>query len=415
MHRNRDFLQLWAADTISNVGDAVSLVAIPLTAILALNAGALEIGALGAAQLLPIVIFGLPAGAWVDRAPSRRRVMIGADLCRGVVLATVPLAWILGVLTMPHLFVVVAVNAALGTFFDVAVASYLPMLVGRGQLVVANSRLQLSRSGALVLGPSTAAILLRFLAAPMALALDAASFVASASLIALSPGREPLRAGSVPPIRTRVELRDELLAGVRLAFREPHLRAITATAMTNNLSRSIAMAVVFLFLLREAHVGPDAVGLGFALGNIGFVVGALAASPMTARLGTGRAMRIAVGIFWPGMLLLGLAPTALALPVFTLMVFLNGFGIALHNINQVSVRQAVTPDHLRARVTAASRLLIMGALPAGTLIGGVLGTTIGLQNTILVSAVGLFIGSLPYSLSRIGSLRGLPAEAAVYI
>ena len=412
MRRNRDFLQLWAADTISNTGDAVSLVAIPLTAILALNAGALEIGALGAAQLLPIVVLGLPAGALVDRARSRRRIMIAADLCRGLVLATVPLAWILGVLTIPHLFVVVAVNAALGTFFDVAVASYLPMLVGRDLLVVANSRLQLSRSAALVLGPSAAAVVLRFLAAPMALALDAASFVVSAVLIALSPGRERLRPGSVTPIRTRAQLRDELLAGVRLALREPHLRAITATAMTNNLSRSIAMVVVFLFLVHEAHLGAEAIGLGFALGNSGFIVGALVASRITSRLGTGRAMRLAVGVFWPGMLLLGLAPTTIALPAFTFMVFLNGFGIALHNINQVSVRQAVTPDHLRARVTAASRLLIMGALPAGTLIGGVLGTTIGLQNTILVSAAGLFIGSVPYLVSRVGSLQGLPAEAA---
>jgi MFS family permease len=411
MRRNRDFLQLWAADTISNAGDAVSLVAIPLTAILALNAGALEIGALGAAQLLPIVVLGLPAGAWVDRTRSRRRVMIVADLCRGLVLATVPLAWILGVLTIPHLFVAVAANAAFGTFFDVAVASYLPMLVGRDHLVVANARLQLSRSAALVLGPSAAAVVLRFLAAPMALALDAASFVVSAVLIALSPGKEPLRPGSVTPIRTRAQLRDELLAGVRLAVREPHLRAITATAMTNNLSRSIAMVVVVLFLVREAHVSADAVGLGFALGNSGFIVGALVASRITARLGTGRAMRLAVAVFWPGMLLLGLVPVGLALPAFTFMVFLNGFGIALHNINQVSVRQAVTPDHLRARVTAASRLLIMGALPAGTLLGGILGTAIGLQNTILVAATGLFIGSVPYLVSRVGSLQGLPAEA----
>jgi predicted MFS family arabinose efflux permease len=338
--------------------------------------------------------------------------MIAADLCRGLVFATVPLAWILGVLTMPHLFVVVAVNAAVGTFFDVAVASYLPMLVGRDYLVVANSRLQLSRSAALVFGPGAAAVLLRFLAAPMALALDAATFIVSAMFIASSRGKEPLRPGSMEPIRTRAQLRDELLAGVRLALREPHLRAITVTAMTNNLSRSIAMVVVFLFLIREAHVGADAVGLGFALGNSGFIVGSLVASRITARLGTGRAMRLAVGVFWPGMLLLALAPTTLALPAFTVMVFMHGFGIALHNINQVSVRQAVTPDHLRARVTAASRLLIMGALPAGTLIGGVLGTTIGLQNTILVSAIGLFVGSLPYTVSRVGSLRGLPAEAA---
>lgn len=412
MRRNRDFLQLWAAEAISKAGDAVSMVAIPLTAILALDASALEIGALGAAQLLPIVALGLPAGAWVDRTRSRRRVMVAADLGRGLVLATVPLAWVLGVLTIPHLLAVVAVSAALGTFFDVALASYLPSLVGREHLLAANSRLELSRSAALVLGPGAAAVVLRFLAAPIALALDALSFIGSAVLIATSPGKETVRAGSATPIRDRAQLRRELLAGVRLALREPHLRAITATAMTNNLSRSIGMVVVLLFLVREAGVGPDAVGLGFALGNSGFIVGALVASRVSARLGTGRAMRLGVGVFWPGMLLLGLAPAAFALPAFTLMVFMHGFGIALHNVNQVSVRQAVTPDHLRARVTAASRLLIMGALPAGTLLGGLLGTAIGLQNTIVVSAAGLFLGSVPYLVSRVGSLQGLPAEAA---
>lgn len=411
MARDRDFLRLWAAETISKAGDAVSMIAIPLTAILALDAGALEIGALGAAQLLPIVVLGLPAGAWVDRTRSRRRVMVAADLCRGLVLATVPLAWILGVLTLPQLFLVVAVNAALGTFFDVALASYLPMLVGRERLLAANSRLEVSRSAALVLGPGAAAMVLRFLAAPIALALDAISFLGSSVLVATSPGPEPMPGGPLTPVRNWSELRRELFAGVRLALHEPHLRAITATAMTNNLSRSIGMVVVVLFLVREAGVGADAVGLGFALGNSGFVVGALIASRISSRLGIGRAMRLGTGMFWPGMLLLGVVPAALALPAFTLMVFLNGFGIALHNINQVSVRQAVTPDHLRARVTAASRLLIMGALPAGTLVGGLLGAIIGLQNTIVVSAAGLFLGSVPYLVSRVGALRGLPAEA----
>ena len=413
MRQDRDFLQLWAAESISKAGDAVSLVAIPLTAILALGAGPLDIGALGAAQLLPIIALGLPAGAWVDRARSRRRVMVAADLCRGLVLATVPLAWLLGVLTFGQLLLVVLVNAALGTFFDVAIASYLPLLVGRDRLVIANSRIELSRSAAQVIGPGAAGLLLRFVAAPVALGLDALSFIASSILVASSPGREPTITARTSPVAAgRARTRDELLAGVRLALGEPHLRAITATAMTNNLSRSIGTVVVVLFLVRDAGVAPDAIGLGFALGNTGFVVGALVASRISRAIGIGRAMRLGVGLFWPGMLLLGLVPTALALPVFTVMLFMNGLGIALHNINQVSVRQAVTPDHMRARVAAASRLLILGAIPAGTLIGGVLGSAIGLQHTILVAAFGLFLGSLPYPLSRVGSLRALPAEAA---
>lgn len=413
MTRDRDFLRLWAAESISKAGDAVSMVAIPLTAILALDATPVEVGLLGAAQLLPMVALGLPAGAWVDRLRSRRRVMVTADVGRAMVMATVPLAWVAGTLTFGHLLAVVAVNSALGTFFDVAIASYLPILVGRDRLVVSNARMELSRSASLVLGPGAAGLVLRFVAAPIVLAMDAVSFLASALLIVSSPGREP--SPTTPPTRlgARGGLKSELLVGVRLAMREPHLRAITATAMTNNLSRSIGMVVAVLFLVREAGVPADGVGLGFALGNSGFVVGALIASRVSRALGIGRAMRLSVRLFWPGMLLLGLAPAPLALPAFTAMVFMNGLGIAVHNVNQVSVRQAVTPDRMLARVAAAQRLLILGALPAGTLIGGVLGASIGFQNTLLVSAFGLFLGSVPYTVSRVRSLRALPAEAVV--
>jgi MFS family permease len=413
MTRDRDFLRLWAAESVSKAGDAVSMVAIPLTAIIALRATPVEVGLLGAAQLVPIVALGLFAGAWVDRLRSRRRVMVAADVGRAIVMATVPLAWVMGTLTFGHLLAVVALNAALGTFFVVAIASYLPMLVGRDQLVVANSRMELSRSASLVLGPGAAGLLLRFVAAPIVLAMDAVSFLASALLVASSRGREASPTAPPTTLLDRGSLRRELLAGVRLALSEPHLRAITATAMTNNLSRSIGMVVAVLFLVREAGVPADGVGLGLAVGNSGFVVGALVASRVSRALGIGRAMRLSVRLFWPGMLLLGIAPAPLALPAFTLMVFMNGFGIAVHNVNQVSVRQAVTPDRMLARVAAAQRLLILGALPAGTLIGGVLATAIGLQNTLLVSAFGLFLGSVPYTVSRVRSLRALPAEAVV--
>lgn len=244
----------------------------------------------------------------------------------------------------------------------------------------------------------------------MALGFDALSFIASGLLVSTSPGREPTVDQGPRPIGSAA-VRQEMLAGVRLALREPHLRAITATAMTNNLSRSIGTVVIVLFLIRDVGASPESIGLGFALGNSGFVVGAVLAPRITQAIGIGRAMRLGVGLFWPGMLALGIAPVDLALSIFTVMLFMNGLGIALHNVNQVSVRQAVTPDHMRARVAAASRLLILGAIPAGTLVGGVLGEGIGLQPTILVAAFGLFLGSLPYRLSGIGSLRVLPAEA----
>jgi predicted MFS family arabinose efflux permease len=332
--------------------------------------------------------------------------MVAADGLRALVVLSVPAAALLGQLTFVHLWLAVFINACLGTFFDVSIASYVPRLVGRAQLIAANARLEGSRSAAQVIGPSIAAALIAALSAPFALVLDGVSFLASSLLLAAS-GNEPrpLAAGPAPARR-----RDEILAGAQLALREPHLRAITATAMTNNLARSVAMVVIVIYLVREAAISPAEVALGFALGNTGFIAGALVASPVSRSLGVGRAMRYAVSCFWPGMLLLALAPSAWALPVFTAMLFANGFGIAIHNVNQVSVRQAVTPDDMRARVAAASRLLVFGAMPAGTLIGGVLGELVGLRPTLLVGAAGLFIGSLYYWFSPVGRLRVLPGD-----
>jgi MFS family permease len=412
--RDPAFVRLWAAESVSKMGDAVGVVAMPLIAILALGAGPTELAALGAAQVLPILLLGLPAGAWVDGRPRKRPLMVAADVARAAVTASVPIAWALGGLTFVHLWLALLVNAALGTVYDVGFAAYIPRMVGRSRLVAANARLEGSRSAAQVLGPGFAGLLLSFLTAPLVLFVDALSFLASAAFLSTTRTSEPVPESMPPEAESGQRAptrRETLLAGVAFIRREPHLRAITATAMTNNLSRSIAMVVLLLFLVREAGIPADRVAFGFALGNSGFVAGALVASPAARRLGIGRAMTWAVSLFGPGMLLVAAAPVELAFPAFVAMLFLNGFGIAVHNVNQVSVRQAVTPDELRARVAAASRVLILGALPVGTIIGGVLGEFVGLRGTLWVAAAGLFLGALPYRITRVGRLRELPQLA----
>jgi hypothetical protein len=394
------------------MGDAVTVVAIPLIAILVLGAGPSELAALGAAQILPILLLGLSAGAWVDARPRRRPVMVAADLARAAVTVSVPVAWAVGAHTFAHQWLALLANAALGTLYDVGFAAYVPRMVGWSRLVPANARLEASRSAAQVLGPGFAGLLLSVLTAPLVLFVDALSFLLSATFLGTTRSAEPTTDAPHPTLggghaATR---RATLLAGVAFIRREPHLRAITATAMTNNLSRSIAMVVLLLFLVRDAGIPADRVAFGFALGNSGFIVGALVASAAARRLGIGRAMTWAVSLFGPGMLLVAAAPVDLAFPAFVAMLFLNGFGIAVHNVNQVSVRQAVTPDELRARVAAASRVLILGALPVGTILGGLLGETIGLRGTIWVAAAGLFVGALPYRITRVGRLRELPGS-----
>lgn len=413
LERDPAFTRLWAAESVSKMGDAVSVVAIPLIAILALGAGPSELAALGAAQILPILLLGISAGAWVDARPRRRPVMVAADLARAAVTASVPVAWAVGALTFVHLWFALLANAALGTLYDVGFAAYVPRMVGRSRLVAANARLEGSRSAAQVLGPGFAGVLLSVLTPPLVLLVDGLSFLLSAVFLGTTRTPESRADASSATVAGAgpVTRRTTLLAGVAFIRHEPHLRAITATAMTNNLSRSIAMVVLLLYLVRDAGIPADRVAFGFALGNSGFLVGAVSASIAARRLGIGRAMTWAVSLFGPGMLLVGAAPIDLAFPAFVAMLFLNGFGIAVHNVNQVSVRQAVTPDELRARVAAASRVLILGALPVGTILGGVLGETMGLRGTIWVATAGLFLGALPYRITLVSRLGELPGSA----
>jgi MFS family permease len=393
------------AEGISRVGDAVSTVALPLTAVLALGASAAELALIGAAQALPILLLSVPAGAWVDRRAGRWPILLVGDLARAGLLALVPLAAAANLLSVPLLAVVAFGTSTAGTFFDVAFAGWLPRLLQGDDLHRANARVELARSSAVVIGPAVGGALVSALSAPVALLADAASFVWSAGLIATVRRSEALvRAGHGPvtPLRWA-----ELGAGLRYVLAEPYLRAVLATAGINNLARSIALGVAILYLVDTAGLTAAEIGVAFALGNSGFVVGALVARRATARLGMGRTMQLAVGLFGPSMLLFALSPAPLAGAAFAAMLFANGLGISIHNVNQVTVRQVLIPDRLRGRAAAVFRLVIFGAIPVGTVLGGLVGQAVGLQAALLLSACGLFLGATPYLLARITRLRSI--------
>lgn len=402
----RSFRWLWTAETISKLGDSVTVVALPLVAILTLQASPIQIGLIGAAQFVPMLAFGLAAGVWVDR---RRRtvVMILADVTRAVSLATIPLAHQLGVLTLPHLAAVAFINSAAACFGDVALAAYVPRLVETDRLIEANSRLELSRSASQVVGPNVAGVLIGAFGAPLALLLDAASFGGSAIALGRIRAREAdPRAGSheaPPPIW------HEMKEAISFVANQPQVRAIVATASINNLFRFVGFPVLLIYLARELSMAPEEIGLAIGLGNIGFLVGALIARRASIRMGVGRAMLLSVSLFGPGMLLVVLAPASWALPAATAMYFLNGLGIAVHSVSQLSLRQVLTPDRLRARVAAVNRLLILSGPPLGTLIGGFIGQFFGLRTALWISAIGLCTGTLPYLLSATYRLRTMPA------
>jgi MFS family permease len=393
--------RLLAAMAVSFTGDAITLVALPLTAVLVLHATPGELALLGAAQALPIFALSLPLGVWVDRGRRRWPMLVASDLARAAVLASVPAAAAVGVLTLPMLVAMAFLLSTASTLFDLSFAGWLPRLLGGDELHRANARVELARSAAQVAGPATGGALVSVLSAPMALLADAASFVASALLIGSTRAAEP----DFSPARQRRSLRAELLAGAAFIGREPVVRAIVATVTTNNFSRSVAMGVAIFYLVEAAGIGPAAIGLAFAIGNTGFLAGAVAARPLTSRLGMGRTMQLGVALFGPSMLLFAALPTAVAGVAFSGMLFAHGFGIAVHNVNQVTLRQLLTPDLLRARVVAVTRLAGGGAIPLGTIVGGLISEVAGVRWALAAGGAGLLMGSLPYLMVGIRGLR----------
>lgn len=397
--------RLFLASGISMTGDAVTLVALPLVAVVVLGASPGELALVGLAQALPILLLSIPLGVVVDRRLRRWPMLLASDVARAVLVVSIPVAAAAGVLTLPLLVGIAFLLSTAGTVFDLAFAGWVPRLLTGESLHRANARTELARSGSLVLGPMVAGGLVAVFSAPIALLADAASFLGSAIIVGSARHAEPTFSPDPMPRR----IRDELTAGFSFLRRQRLVAAVAGTITINNLSRNVALGIVVLYLVDAARMDPAAVALAFAAGNSGFLVGAIVARRVTARLGLGRTMQVGISLFGPSMLLFALAPTALAGPAFALMLFANGFGIAIHNVNQVTLRQILTPDRLRARVTSVVRLLGFGAVPLGTILGGVIGELVGLRAALFVAGLGLLAGSLPYALVRVGRVRTIDA------
>ncbi|HUP83953.1 MAG TPA: MFS transporter [Candidatus Limnocylindria bacterium] len=395
--------RLVGADAVSRLGDAVTSVALPLAAVLVLDVSPAGLALIGAAQAIPILLLSLPAGAWVDHRARRWPILVAADVGRAALMLAIPAAAVAGVLSLPLLIAVAFGSAVLGTFFDVAFAGWLPRLLKGDSLHVANARVELGRSVAIVSGPALGGVLVGLITAPLAMLVDACSFIASGALITSVRGREP----AWPPRTERQSLRHQLSAGVAFVLRQPMIRAVHATAGINNFSRAVAMSVALLYLVDEAHLGAAEIGIAFALGNTGYVVGAAVSRRITRRIGVGWTMQLGVSLFAPSMVAFALAPAQWAGMLFAAMVFAHGFGISIHNVNQVTIRQLLTPDELRARVAAVTRLVIFGAMPVGTLVGGLIAEVAGVRTAIVVGGFGFLAGSLPYLAAHAWRIRTL--------
>jgi MFS family permease len=403
--RHGDFLRLWSAETISQFGTQVSLLALPLAAILVLDASAFEVALLGVFEYTPFILVSLPAGVWVDRLP-RRPILVIADLGRGAALVSIPFVYAFEGLTIWQLYAVALVTGVLTVFFDVAYQSYLPSLVNRDQLVEGNAKLEVSRAGAQIGGPAFAGGLVQAVTAPAAVLVDAISFVCSALFLFRIRKRETVTKSDAAP---RPGMRRELGEGLRYVLGHPLLRPIAACTGSSNFFGNVGFAIFVVFCVRELGLSPGLIGIVFALGNIGWLLAALTASRISRRLGVGPTIVGSAVLFGVAWLPVPLAPDGNAsLPFLVGAFVIGGFGSVVYNITQVSLRQAIAPERIQGRMNAVMRFLVWGTLPLGALAGGALASVLGLRATLWIAAIGGTLTFLPVLLSPVRSLRVIP-------
>jgi MFS family permease len=400
-----DFLKLWAGQSISEFGSQISQIAIPTVAVLSLHASAFEVASLTTIEFLPFVLFTLPAGVWVDRLP-RRTVLVVGDTGRAALLASIPAAYALGALHLTQLYVVGFLVGIHTVFFDVAYQSYLPSLVDRHALVEGNSKLQITASGGQIVGPGLAGLLIKLATAPYAIVADAASFVVSGGFTIAIRKREDV----VARTGERRSLRHELWEGLRYVFGHRLLLPQALATGSSNFFSNVTYALYYVYAYRRLDLSPFVVGVAGSVGAIGWLVGSAGAQRLRVRLGVNGATILGMALGTPALLLVPLAPHGLAaLPFLIASGAVFGFGAVVYNIQQVSLRQAITPERLQGRMNATMRFLVWGTLPLGALVGGVLATTIGLRAALFVGGAGQAVALLPLLLSPIRTLRAFPA------
>ncbi|MFI9075525.1 MFS transporter [Streptomyces sioyaensis] len=401
--RIRDFRLLLAGAAAGQLGAQVTLVALPLVAVLELNAPAFQVGLLTAAETAAFLLVGLPAGAWVDRM-RKLPLMIRADVVRAVAMASIPLAGVAGVLTMAQLYLVALVTGVATVFFDVAHQSYLPQLLPKDQLVSGNGALETIRSTAQVAGPGLGGGLVQLLGAALAIAADAAGYALSA--LFLWAIRQPEdRPRPVPG----ASLRKDIGEGLRFVFGHSLLRVIAFTTGLGNFFTATLMATQSVFLVRVLGLAPGVVGLVLSASALGGLAGALGAGRLAARLGQARLIWLSALVTGPFAVLWPLSGRGAGAVLFAIGSGVVFFGAVVYNVAQVSFRQALCPPRLLGRMNATLRFLMWGTLPLGALAGGALADAFGARTALAWCAAGFLAVPLPLLLSPLRRMRDLPA------
>lgn len=400
-----NFRNFWFGQTISVFGDQITLLALPIVAVLILGADPAQMGLLTAVGLLPHLLFSLPAGVWLDRVRRRRRLMIASDLIRAATLAVVPLAFVLDALSIELLFVLAFIIGTVAVVFDLAWLTMVSAVARREQLIEANSLLNASRSVSAVGGPAIGGVLIEVLTAPIALVADAVSYVASAFFLTR------VRVEDQPIEHEPGTIREQLATGLSFLVHDPIMRPAVFSVATVNLFNYGFQGLFILFATRHLGLDPGLLGIALGAGAIGAVVGAVVAAPLGRRIGIGPGYIAGLVLFPAAAIAIPLAqglPFASIVAILVVAEFVGGLGVMILDINGGSLLLARMPARIRGRAGGAFRFVNMGIRPIGAALGGILGSIIGVRETLLIVTVAQLLGLLWLVGSPIPGLRDIP-------
>ncbi|MBN1584326.1 MAG: MFS transporter [Anaerolineae bacterium] len=408
MWQNRDFRKLWIANAVSSLGSQITFLALPLTAISMLHASPVQMGILTACGTLAYLVVGLPAGVWVDRL-RRRPILVTADVGRAVLLGLIPLLSVLGILRIEHLYLLAFLAGILSLLYDVTEEAYLPTIVERERLVEGNSQLAAIDTMAELTAPVVAGGLVQLLTAPIAIAIDAVSFLWSALWLSRIRQQE-----AKPASVAQGNLWQEIREGIAYLVQNPLLRSPLLTGIQWQLFGGMTDALLVLYLAETLHLSPAAIGLVYAIGSLSALAVTRFSDRATKRFGPGPTMIGAALLLGAGWLIIPLTGGTVwvAFGMIGIGMLFAGAGNILWNVTTMSLTQTITPNRLMGRVNASDRFLAGGALPLGSLIGGWLAEQWGVRATLFLSCSGVFLGVLWVWWSPLRTLGRFPDGAA---
>ncbi|MCL2734957.1 MAG: MFS transporter [Actinomycetia bacterium] len=401
--RDRRFLRFWSAQTVSQFGDRISELALPLIAVTTLHASAGQVAWLTALMWTPNLA-AIVLGAWVDQRPRKRRLMVAADLARALVLLSLPVAYLAGAVTLVQLYVIALLTGTAAVLFNTSYSAFFAHLVPRTSYVDANSKLSTSRSASYVAGPAIGGGLVQALSAPVAVVADAVTFLVSAFLVGRIRTEEPPPAAAQPSMLRRAR------EGMTYVVRHPVLRATLGCAATVNFFTFISgSGLVVLFATRVLHLTAGGIGLALGVGATGSLLGAVIAPRVSRWWGVGPSIAVGAVLFPAPIAIAALAggPLWVRGGALAMAEFLAGIGVMLFDINLNSLQTTVIHDGIRSRVAGAYSSVNYGVRPIGAAVGGVLATTAGLRPTLLLAAGGGALSVLWLVFSPVVRIRTL--------